>query len=588
MERRTLLAILLIMAVLIGDQILMSRIWRKPAPAPPAARDSVVTPGGGESAVGSPTGAGAPADEKAPPAATSATDAAVTPATGGPASGAPAPGPAPSLAATAPAQGGVPGSRPSLPAAPVVRREIRNEHFRATFTSEGGAIESWILPDSPDLSGHDTPVNLVPLGGRALNVAVSTPHFDWDFRNEPFRLDEARSSDSSVTFTAEDASGVRVTKIYRIAADPRAMDVEVRIEVPAPYGPIQYRWGWWNALPQTEQRTVPKERQAVALVGDKLETYDSEKLTKSGPKEFTGTVRWAGNRSKYFVAVLLPDSATVSSVSFLDATGGEPTATLNGAAPPGTQVVRRARLYAGPIHYETLVAQGAELDRLANLGWRWLMGLSALLLWSLNALYKVIPNYGVAIILLSIATKLVFYPLTQSSLRAMKMMHHLQPQVKALQEKHKGDPQKMNKAMMDLYKEHKVNPVSGCLPLLIQMPIFFALYNVLLNSIELRGAGFMGYIQDLSLPDVAFSVGGFPIHLLPLVMTASTYLMQAQTPVAPAQKPMMMLMPVMMLVFMYTFPSGVILYWTVTNALSAAQQYIVNVAEDRRMAAQRA
>ncbi|HEU5311955.1 MAG TPA: membrane protein insertase YidC, partial [Candidatus Eisenbacteria bacterium] len=211
-----------------------------------------------------------------------------------------------------------------------------------------------------------------------------------------------------------------------------------------------------------------------------------------------------------------------------------------------------------------------------------------LLLWCLNALYKLIPNYGIAIILLSAATKLVFYPLTQSSLRAMKLMHHLQPQVKAIQEKHQGDPQRMNKAMMDLYKEHKVNPVAGCLPLLIQMPIFFALYNVLLNSIELRGAGFMGYIHDLSIPDVLFTVGGFPFHFLPIIMTASTYLMQSQTPVAPAQKPMMMIMPVMMLVFMYTFPSGVILYWTVTNVLSAAQQYIVNVAEDRKMAAQRA
>jgi YidC/Oxa1 family membrane protein insertase len=448
---------------------------------------------------------------------------------------------------------------------------------------------SWTLPKYPDLSADgDRPVNLVPTGERAMNVAVSTPHFDYDFRDATFRLDEAATSDSSVTFVAQDSSGVRVTKSYRVAADPRAMDVEVRIEVPAPYGPIQYRWGWWNGLPTAGRSSNPKEYQPVALVGDKLETYDAEKLAKSGPRDLTGTIRWAGNRSKYFVAVLLPDSATVASVSFLAAPNGEPTVIMNGAAPPGTHVVRRARLYAGPIHYDTLVAQGAELDRLANLGWRWIMGLSALLLWSLNALYKFIPNYGIAIILLSIATKLVFYPLTQSSLRAMKLMHHLQPQVKALQEKHKNDPQKMNKAMMDLYKEYKVNPVAGCLPLLIQMPIFFALYNVLLNSIELRGAGFMGYVQDLSLPDVAFTIAGFPIHLLPIVMTGSTYLMQAQTPVAPAQKPMMMLMPVMMLVFMYTFPSGVILYWTVTNVLSALQQYIVNVAEDRRMAAERA
>ncbi|HEU5309811.1 MAG TPA: membrane protein insertase YidC, partial [Candidatus Eisenbacteria bacterium] len=311
----------------------------------------------------------------------------------------------PGLTAATQPQTGAPGTRPSLPSVPVVRREIRNEHFRAVFTSEGGAIESWILPRYPDLAhGDEVPVNLVAPGERAMNVAVTTSHFDWDYRGEPFRLDEARSSDSSVTFVAEDMGGVRVTKSYRIAPDPRALDVEIRIEVPAPYGAIQYRWGWWNALPQIERKPNPKERQAVALVGDKLETYDFEKLAKSGSKEVTGTVRWAGNRSKYFVAVLLPDSATVSSAYFTAASGatpdtkGQPTVTLNGAAPPGTQIVRRARLYAGPIHYETLVAQGAELDRLANLGWRWLMGLSALLLWSLNALHKVIPNYGIAII----------------------------------------------------------------------------------------------------------------------------------------------------------------------------------------------
>ena len=580
MERRTLLAILLIMAVLIGDQILMSRIWKKPKPAP-ATRDSVATPAPGLSATGSPSGAGvgAPIDAANAPVGTPA----------------PAGSPPPGLTAATPGQSTAPGTRPALPAVPTVRREIKNEHFRAVFTSEGGAIESWIIPRYPDLAHKDeVPVNLVAPGERAMNVAVSTNFFDWDYRSEPFRLDESRSSDTSVTFVAEDASGVRVTKSYRIALDPRALDIEVRIEVPAPYGAIQYKWGWWNSLPQTEHRANPKERQAVALVGDKLESYDHEKIAKSGGKEYTGTIRWAGNRSKYFVAVLLPDSATVSSAYFTAAPGatpetkGQPTVTLNGAAPPGSSVVRRARLYAGPIHYETLVAQGGELDRLANLGGKWLLGLPALLLWSLNGLHKIIPNYGVAIILLSIATKLVFYPLTQSSLRAMKLMHHLQPQVKAIQEKYQGDAAKMNQAMMALYKEYKVNPVAGCLPLLIQMPIFFALYNVLLNSIELRGAGFMGYISDLSIPDVLFSVAGLPIHLLPLVMTGSTYLMQTQTPVAPAQKPMMMIMPVMMLVFMYTFPSGVILYWTVTNVLSAAQQYIVNVAEDRKMAAERA
>jgi len=128
--------------------------------------------------------------------------------------------------------------------------------------------------------------------------------------------------------------------------------------------------------------------------------------------------------------------------------------------------------------------------------------------------------------------------------------------------------------------------MSGCLPMLLQVPIFIALYNVLLFSIELRASGFVGYIQDLSAPDVLFRVGSFNLHLMPVIMTASTFLLQTQTPVAPNQKAMMYLMPVVMLFFMYTFPSGVILYWTVNNLLSALQQYLVNAAEDRRMAAQ--
>jgi YidC/Oxa1 family membrane protein insertase len=167
----------------------------------------------------------------------------------------------------------------------------------------------------------------------------------------------------------------------------------------------------------------------------------------------------------------------------------------------------------------------------------------------------------------------------------MKVMHRLQPQVNALREKHAKDPAKMNQAMMSLYKEHKVNPMGGCLPMLLQLPVFLALYQVLLHAIELRSAGFAWWIQDLSAPDVVGHIGGFPIHVLPLIMTGSTFLLQWQTPVDPRQQFMMYLMPVFMLYIMYNLPSGVIIYWTVNNLVSALQQYLVNVAEDRRMAA---
>jgi YidC/Oxa1 family membrane protein insertase len=542
------------MAVLIGDQFLMSRWGRnKQAPQPTTGQDTIGTPG--SPAVTPPQSSTPSPTSQIPPKPTGGTTAVV--ATAG----------------------------PRVPAAPIVERQLSSGLANATFTSKGGTISGWVLRQYPDLAHGKVPVNLVPPGQRAMQLVVTTPYFTYDFTDVPFRVASAGAMDSSITFIAEDSTGVRVSKTYRMGPNSVALDLEIRITVPPEYGPIQYRWGWARALPITEPNANPHQNQAVALVGDKLEAVDAGKIQKDGAKALKGNVRWAGDRSKYFVAALIPDSATVEDTQFTKLEDGQPTVWLLGAAPPGTEIVRRAKLYAGPIHYDTLVALGAELDRLANLGWRWIMGLSALLLWCLNFLYKHIPNYGVAIILISVATKLVFYPLTQSSLRSMKLMHHLQPEVKAIQAKYKGDPTRMNQVMMALYKQNKVNPVSGCLPMLLQIPVFFALYNVLLNSIELRGAGFMGYIQDLSVPDVLMRFAGFPISLLPIVMTGSTYLMQSQTPVAPQQKTMMMLMPVMMLVFMYSFPSGVILYWTVNNILSAAQQYLVNAAEDRKMAA---
>ncbi len=564
MDRRTIIAIVLIMAVLIGDQIFMS--WwnrRHHPPQPVATADSTA----GGMAQGS-----APAPGSTPQGGTGST------------MGAPAGSAAPR--GTTPGGATVTvGSAPRVPAAPIVERKLQTDLFDATFTSQGGMISSWVLPKYRDLVHKNAPVDLVPEGRRAMKLWVSTPYFDYDFSNVPFRVEAPAPFDSSITFVADDSSGVRVRRTYRVSPNRETIDMEQRISVPPEMGPIRFRYGWGGALPVTETVLHPHDIRAVALIGDKQEDFDAPRIQKDGSKALKGNVRWAANRNKYFVAVVVPDSASVEDVVFAPAEDGGAAVYIVGAAAPGTEIVQKSRLYAGPVHYQTLLGLGSELDRLANLGWRWATGLSAFLLSALNFIYRHIPNYGIAIILISAGTKLVFYPLTQTSLRSMKLMHHLQPQVKAIQDRHKNDPAKMNQAMMDLYKENKVNPLSGCLPTLLQIPVFVALYNVLLNSIELRGAGFMGYVQNLAAPDVLLKVAGFPIHLFPIIMTGSTYLMQSQTPVAPQQKQMMMLMPVMMLIFMYSFPSGVVLYWIVNNVLSAGQQYLVNVAEDRKMAA---
>ena len=584
MERKTLLAILLIFVVLIGAQVLQGMYLREkrrhlPPPSPPAA--------------GSPEAGSDTATGQAPGSAPG-----TAPGTGAPAptTGAPA-APTPPAALQA---GAGPTVLRAVPA-PALERKLEGDGFEVTFTSQGGSISHWVLGHYRDPVRRARTVDLVPEGARALHVIVRTGYGEFDFSDAPFALLEHDPVAGRIAFAAQDSSGLRVEKRYRLTPDRKLLDLDLRVSAPPELGALTYRLGWAAPLPITELQGHLQDHQGVAFLGQKL--LKEQTVPRGKPKKTeileTGNVRWVGQRSRYFVAAVIPDSASVNE-AVLEYRGWTPdagpevplpgrdlvaaSAWLAGGAPPGTEIARRSRIYAGPIRYESLQSLNVGLESLANLGWKWLVPVSVVLLQLLNLLYKLIPNYGVAIVIVSALTKLVFYPLTQSSLRTMKVMHRLQPQVEELRQKYKSDPTKMNQVMMKLYKDNKVNPLGGCLPMLLQIPVFFALYNVLLFSIELRAAPFVGYIQDLSAPDVLMRIGGFGLSLMPIVMTGSSYLLQWQTPVDPRQKVTMYLMPLIMLLFMYTFPSGVIIYWTVNNILSALQQWLVNRAEDRRVA----
>ena len=577
MDRRTLFAVLLIMAVLMVDQVLWSR-WTKPRGTnPPAGADSIAgsTNGGGTANSGVITTGSGTAGR---PAGTPTTAPGVTPPASAP------PGAALRAVGGAPGAPGETMLRPRVPVTAATQHRFKTDRFDATISSEGAAVSSWILGSYRDPLTKAA-VDLISPGQSALHVVVGLSGGAFDYSRAPFQVADQNEVEGRISFVAVDSTGIRVTKTYRKTTDPAILDVEVRIVAEPELGPVRYRIGWGSPLPQTEQIVKPQDFTAVAYLGAKLETITAAHLTKDGMKRFEGNVRWAGERSKYFLAAVIPDSATVPEVVFLPDRDKKPTAWLAGAAPPGTEIVRHARIYAGPIEVEDLSRIGAGLDEAANLGWPWIVPVSKLLLGALLWIHHFIPNYGIAIILISILTKLIFHPLSHSSLRTMKVMHRLQPQLDAMREKYKEDPTKLNQAMMALYKEHKVNPLGGCLPMLLQLPVFLALYQVLLHAVELRAAGFVGYITDLSAPDVLMRIGGFPLSLMPLLMTGSTYLLQSQTPVAPQQRMMMYFMPAMMLYIMYGLPSGVILYWTVNNLISALQQYIVNVSEDRKAAA---
>lgn len=235
--------------------------------------------------------------------------------------------------------------------------------------------------------------------------------------------------------------------------------------------------------------------------------------------------------------------------------------------PAGEQKTVSARLYAGPEHTALLkqVAPGLELT--VDYGWFW--PISQGLFWVMKLIYELVGNWGIAIILVTVLIKIAFFWLSASSYRSMANMRRLQPKIVALKERFGEDRQKMSQAMMEMYKKEKINPLGGCIPILIQIPVFIALYWVLIESVELRQAPFYFWIHDLSVKD--------PYHILPLIMGATMFLQQRLSPAPPdpMQAKVMMAMPVVFTMLFLSFPAGLMLYWVVNNSLSIAQQWFI-------------
>jgi len=248
---------------------------------------------------------------------------------------------------------------------------------------------------------------------------------------------------------------------------------------------------------------------------------------------------------------------------------------------PNRRETFRYQVFLGPKSMSVLKPLGHHLDEAINFGW--FDFLAKPCLWIMNAIYGVIPNYGVAIILLTLLSKIILWPLGAKSYKSMAEMKKMQPLIAGIREKYKDDKRKINEETMGLYRTYKVNPLGGCLPMLVQMPLFFALYRMLYEAIELRHAPFFGWINDLSAPDRLFSFGfaiplmkePYGIPVLTIVMGGTMFLSQKMQPPMgdPAQAKMMMLMPVVFTFIFINFSSGLVLYWLINNVLSIGQQY---------------
>lgn len=279
---------------------------------------------------------------------------------------------------------------------------------------------------------------------------------------------------------------------------------------------------------------------------------------------------WLAMVEHYFLGAWIPDAKQTykyegglyqGETYFLRAVG-QP---LNVA--PGAEATFSARLYGGPKITDTLKEVAPKLDLTVDYGWLW--PISQALFWLMDEINKVVHNWGWAIVLVTLLIKLVFYKLSATSYRSMANMRRLQPKFTALKERYGDDRQKMSQELMALYKKEKINPLGGCLPILVQIPVFIALYWVLIESVEFRQAPFMFWIQDLSAKD--------PYYVLPLLMGLSMFIQQRLSPQPPdpLQAKVMMFMPILFTVIFLNFPSGLVLYWLVNNILSIAQQWYI-------------
>ena len=305
----------------------------------------------------------------------------------------------------------------------------------------------------------------------------------------------------------------------------------------------------------------------VTFNGEELLEDDSDELGQS-PKIYKETTVWSGYTNKYFLQAIYP----AEPVDQLFITAGSnyvenrfTTAQIN--LQLGEKTTFNYSSYFGPKQDEYLAAAGHQYKDAIHYGF--FHPLAKPLMVVLKFFYDFIGNYGISVILLTICIKLIFWPLTQKSYKSMKGMQKLQPEMKKMREKYGSDKQKLNQEMMSFYKDNKVNPLGGCLPMVIQIPVFFALYRVLLGSIELRHAPFMMWITDLSAKD--------PYYVTPLIMGVTMFIQQKMTPtnMDPTQEKIMLMMPVVFTFMFLNFPAGLVLYWLTNNLLTILQQYLI-------------
>jgi YidC/Oxa1 family membrane protein insertase len=540
MEKRLIIAIVLSFLVLMGYQYFFVKPNKPAVPAAAPTAAAPVSPVPGTAAEPRPGAKAAAAESK----------------------------PAPVQAAPAPSQGAVAGKAETE----VV---VETSLYRAVWSSKGGVLKRWTLKKHANTAKE--PLELVPaladeIGRYPFSLGLDDAELAGSLNTSLFEastasLDLPDGASGELRFVFSDGASVQAEKIFRFTGGSYALDTEIRVwKNGQPVSPsVLWGPGISNLTAADMKQSFSAARGSAVYTGGKVFRMNERKF-KAGENTYN-FVDWAAYEENYFVALfVLP--AQKGQAAFLQ----EP---LEGRAPAYFLYVTEPReAFIGPKTADDLKAFGYNAKKVINFGT--FGSIAEILLVAVKFFHKLVPNWGMAIILLTIAIKLLFFPLTYSSTKSMAKMADLQPKVKAIRAKYKksksdiNQRRQMNEEMMKLYKEQGVNPAGGCLPLLIQLPVFWGVFRMLVVAVEFRHAPFALWITDLSVKD--------PFYVTPVLMGITQFISQKMTPTSadPSQAKMMLVMPFVMTIFFINFQSGLVLYWLTTNVLQIGQQALMN------------
>lgn len=445
----------------------------------------------------------------------------------------------------------------SLPAIGITEKEIKVENnlYKAVFTTKGGTIKRIELKDYKDKKGNPIVLKgdetLLPLS-LGINEEFQLSRINFFVKDGDIRLDP-QNIKASLVFEYS-SSEIAIRRTFNFYYDDYRIDITDEVK-----GVDSYLITLGKDFGIYEKDDSFHYGPVILKDTERLE-FTAKKLADE-PKSFKEGIKWIAQEDKYFFSSIVP-KYPIEELK-LWAKNGDAFVTIKNSAGSNNYL-----FYVGPKEYDRLKKYGVGLQHIVDFGFFSILAIP--LFWLLKQFYSIIPNYGVAIIFLTILVRIPFIPLINKGQKSMKKLQDIQPKMAEIREKYKNDPQRMQKELMELYKKHKVNPMGGCLPILLQIPVFFALYKILMIAIELRGAPFVLWINDLSAKD--------PYYILPIIMGVTMVIQQKMTPSAmePTQQKIMMILPIIFTFMFLTFPSGLVLYWLVNNILSIIQQFYIN------------